>query len=534
MRSTFRSRHDRRVANATIAANAAQLDVIDVVTSADQKTSRGSAAAPPARNRISAALDCRLGSLLRLSAIAFTFLVTALFVAVYQLLGPTAPWLIYGGAAFAGLLCVPGARPYRNAAVVALVGLWACFAATAAEATLWNPTWKIVINDTRGFTAAALITVGITLMSRGRLQSAVALRALWLAVFALSAPMGIWEMLSGEHPLRPATSPWTGPPHSPSSYFVNPNNYAVILVVTIGIALLWLTERTSRWWRICLLLATLVASILLWQTQSRAGVAGALVAALGAGLLAAGRAGLLARGAHWRRRHPFALRIVGAGAALALLCAFAIPSLAARNPVLSLLLPGDADTVRSDSARLALIRHGIDFWRTSPWTGIGAARYEWALAAVDHPDVPRVLPAHNGFVELLAERGLAMAAPLAVLLVVLAWRAIRPAQGVTRRDPQHSEPGAAFVTGRPRHLDERGGRCLLALYLAGFALAGVVVSSPLMWFPWWLLLASATSTSWWLDSRRSPHLKSNPKLGQDSFKIPSSSTAAELPMGRPS
>lgn len=520
-----RTAHPTSVAEATTAADTAQRDAIHAAAGSPASDEHSGPSSAGVTDRVASALDSRVGSWLRLSVLAFTVLITALFVAVYELLGPNTPWAIYVGAALAGLLCVPGARPYRNPPVLALLGLWVSFAASAQHSAQWHPTWKIVINDTRGFAAAALISTGVVLLSRGRRNAVNVLRGAWLAVFALSLPMGMREVITGEHPLRPASSPWTGPPHSPSSYFINPNNYAVILVVVIGVALLWLTERTSRWVRALLVLSVATAAFLLWHTHSRAGIAGAVLTAIMASVLAAGRTGHLARWGRWHRRHPFIVGAASLGAFVAALVPFIVPSVAARNPLFSVLLPGDADTIRSDSARVALIRHGIDFWLSRPWTGIGAARYEWALAAVEHPAVPRVLPAHNGFIELLAERGLVMGAPLALLLMLLAWRVVRPrcraarptpAQAQpTQLQPRRSQAGFAGTYGKPLHLDGWGGRCLLAVYLLGFVLGGVVISSPLMWFPWWLLLASATATSWWLDNLRQRSLKNGSSQCQE-------------------
>lgn len=462
------------------------------------------AAASTFRPRISA-YDRPVGIFLRMLAVSGIVLVTALFVAVYDLLGSTAPWVIYGAAALAGVLCLPGARAYRSPLVWALFLVWVMFAVFARQSMQWQPTFKVVINDVRGFAAAALITMGVVLMCRGGRHGVATLRTLWLVVFALSAPMGLWEALTGTHPLRPDSSPWTGSPRAPSSYFVNPNNYGIVLVVTIGIALLWLTERTRRWVRALLVLTVVIASGLLWMTESRSCLAGALLAAAWAALLAAQRHGHLARLARWHRRHP---RIVGVGSLMLVagaIASFIVPFLARYNPVVSMLFPGDPDTVRSDSARLALIRHGIDFWQSSPWTGIGAARYEWMLAGIDHPGVPRVIPAHNGFVELLAEHGLALAAPLALLLGMLVWRVVRPlprrVDRIEESDPA-ARGGATVMRGAPNRLDERGGRYLLAVFLLGFGLGGTVVSSPLTWFPWWLFLACATATGWWLDTLR--------------------------------
>lgn len=75
-------------------------------------------------------------------------------------------------------------------------------------------------------------------------------------------------------------------------------------------------------------------------------------------------------------------------------------------------------------------------------------------------------------------------------LVLLMWRIIAaPARG----------PAAC---GRPRTIDRVGARYALLVFLLAFVQAGVVVSSSVPWSVWWMLLASATATAWWIGAGR--------------------------------
>ncbi|GMA38624.1 hypothetical protein GCM10025883_06690 [Mobilicoccus caccae] len=104
-----------------------------------------------------------------------------------------------------------------------------------------------------------------------------------------------------------------------------------------------------------------------------------------------------------------------------------------------------------------------------------------------------MLPLHHTFVEILTEYGLLVFVPFVVVLVMIAWRAVR----IPRR---------ASTLGRPTSLDDAGARYLTFVFFVGFVMAGVVTSSALRWTPWWLMLASLVVLAWHLRlrTRRAP------------------------------
>ena len=191
---------------------------------------------------------------------------------------------------------------------------------------------------------------------------------------------------------------------------------------------------------------------------------------------------------------------IGGGVALVALAVafFTVPPLAALNPALRVLAPGDDVTARSDSLRLTLVRVALHEWEASPWTGIGTGHIALILRR-RNAEFSHIASLHNGFVEFLAEYGILVCAAFVALLLLLTWRLLAP-----RRDERSN--------GAPAGLDRDGARAALAVYLVAFTQAGVVVASSVPWAIWWLLLASAAATGWWVGP---PRRRSRPTPGRE-------------------
>ena len=244
----------------------------------------------------------------------------------------------------------------------------------------------------------------------------------------------------------------------------------------------------------------------MFATTSRAALVALVVALAASAVLAAERGGVRHRAADAllaaARRRP---RTWAAVTAL-----FAVAGAAL---VLDRLLPGDEGTLRSDDLRARFVAFALERWREHPWFGTGAGTFESLWTAAPGTSRPSV-PPHNGFVEILSENGLVAALPLALLLVVLTWQATRPliasiARFITRLSPEPPTSGAAAAPAPAARsmtgLDAAGSNHLLGMHLLTFVLAGVVISSPLAWFPWWMMLAGAVVTAATQRRLRSAH-----------------------------
>lgn len=430
----------------------------------------------------------------RLGGVAAFVVVIVLFYVgwapVVQLLAEARVWWAFFALSFAvALVCCVNARRQNCAPVVAFVGFWCVWLVSL-------PLWSDVSVDKRVFTgtarsvlACALLAAALALLGRGTLRGARAFRTGWLIVVASTAAMGVAEVLTQQH--YSPYGPWLPPPWSPAGPFTNPNNFAVVLLLGVGLALCRMTERMPTWRRVALGGLVLVCVGLIVTTLSRAALAAVPLMALVAVHLEWRRPG--GTGSLWSvlRRNTSrgmvtaAVAIGGVGALLLLL-----PG----SPLRRFLFPADDATEAADNLRLMLVRAGLDVWSTSPITGIGGGLSP-AVVAKAHPEIGRVIPLHNGFIQILVEYGLVVGLPLVVVLTVVAVRA------ATWRRPSRTVSGR--IHGRPRSLDSSGAAHLVAVYLVCFMLAGVLTSSPVLWMPWWAMLAGAVTCTWALPRERS-------------------------------
>lgn len=428
---------------------------------------------------------------LRPAAIVALGLYVAWTVVATPPLGPVVPWVWLGLLALLGVLGIPGSRLLRSPAPLLLLLFWAVWAATLPITTAWAPQARQVTRELWSLYSAVAISITLVLLSRGGRKGLPVMRSfdiMWVAVFVTTLSIAVWEVVTTDHLLVTASRTWLPPPRSPAATFINPNNYACVLVVVMAIALLWATERRlSRLGRVLLVLVAAGCVGAAALTDSRAAYLAFAVQAGLALMLWVVRGGVVARFRKWAARH----RLVAGGlvlAGLAVVAApFVVPALAARNPLLFVLQPAYDDEAQSDALRLRLTKVGVRYWLDNPWFGTGAGSYEVRLSQ-DHPaGITMVTNMHNAFVELLAQYGSVVTLPFALLLAVLLWLVVRPMPRLPGGTP-------APATGH----DATGLRYRLAALLVGIAVAGVTVSSALSWGVWWVMIAHATAIGWTL------------------------------------
>lgn len=423
------------------------------------------------------------------------------------------PWPMYLGMAVAGAVALAVLRPPRPVALWLSALFWVCWISTIPLGALWSPDTKATANAQASVYASALAMLALVGLGLAR---PAAVRWLWLSVVLTTLPLAVREAVFGDY-----LYPWHGVIGAPVAVFVNPNNYATILVLMVGIALGWMTEPVSRAARWALGALSVVCIWLVFATTSRAALAALVIAVAASALLAAERGGV-------RHRATDALRAAAHRRPRTWAAFTALFAVAAAALLLGQLLPGDEATLRSDSLRARFVTFALERWREHPWFGTGAGTFESLWTATPGTSRPSV-PPHNGFVEILSENGLVAALPLAALLAVLTWQAARPliaaiVRFIARLSPEPpagpgatddaaapvrpgpatapTAPTATPVTATPTPasprstgLDAVGSRHLLGMHLLTFVLAGVVISSPLAWFPWWMMLAGAVITA---------------------------------------
>ncbi len=378
------------------------------------------------------------------------------------------------GAAALARAPVAGALPFTLLATfwVVLAALWPWWSAWDRQIV-----WQACVP---GLVAHAVVSLALVALTAGRAGGLEAVRRLWLVVLLTTTPVGVWEAVTRRNIVP---DPWFGPTGAPATVFHNPNNFAAVLLLGIGMCLLWLPELRSRRAQAALAGLILVDGYLLLRTNSRmANVMALGVAALGVTQWAH-RLGHISRLRAWCVRHPREAAIAATGLVGWLIASFTVPDLFRFNVVYRILFPGDLQTSASDEYRLTLLRHGLEFWWGAPITGVGAGRFETLLRS-EHPEV-RVLPVHNAFLELLLEFGIVPAALLAGLLGVLVWRAVAFGRA-GRDDPADTAPY----------------RSSLVVVLIAVIYGAVIIDSALGWTPWWLMIATAVSIAWRLGASR--------------------------------
>lgn len=390
---------------------------------------------------------------------------------------------------------------WRSRPVLAWLASWAGLAASAALTWRGLPVGErpalgqiravVSARDEVALLAAgALAGTALIVLSRGERRGVRGFRWLWLGVLATTAPVALREILTDQHIVVTRWIEWYFTPHTPAATFANPNNYGCVLVAVVGTLLAWSLDQIPRWASTALVALAAFALWLTWTTLSRGAFAAIAVQLVMVGIGLAARLDVPRR----LRRSALARALtaaLGTVVAAALVAAFLVPALAARNPLLRAPKAGET---ASDAQRLDLIRAGLRYWRSSPWVGTGPGTYEYHLTMEKPPGVADpTINAHNAFVEILSQYGVLGAVPLVALLGLLLWYAVRPgAEGV---------PEARTISLRVE----------LACLLVAYAVTAVVVSSALALLLWYVMLAHAVAVAWTLDRARSADQPAAPR-----------------------
>ncbi len=466
--------------------------------------------------------------LLRQVAIVVLCLYVAWTVVITPRIGEPASWAFLIGMLLAAVTGLWGMRPValrRAWAPLLLVGFWAIWAAMLPLTTRWSPGNREVGREVTGMTIVALISVALVLFSRGDPRLVRAFRWGWLALFLTTLIVAAWEITTMEHLLVTRQRTWDAPGRSPAATFINPNNYACVLVVMVGVSLQWASEKISRLAKVGLIACAVTSVGLIWQTASRSALLFALVQIVLAATLWASRRGWLTRARRWGTTHTLPAALAGLAAVVVVGATFLVPALARINPVLRMIRPADATSAASDDLRLALTKAGLRYSLQNPWRGTGAASFEDRLARDKPAGVFFLTNMHNGLLELLSQYGVFVAGPFLALLLLLAWRVIRPRVGGTPGSRRGSDPargrglakgssvverrqtttgatesGANTAAGAAVSTDVTGMRYLLAAMLVSVLMSSVAVSSTLTWPAWWLMVAHACALGWALSN----------------------------------
>ena len=187
----------------------------------------------------------------------------------------------------------------------------------------------------------------------------------------------------------------------------DPNYFSLSAIIVLPLAYFMLRRKGPRWER------------LFCQISLALGLVAFVLAASRGGLVA-----LVVMGAfviwHSKRR---ARNFAAAAAVLAL-----VGVLAPSSPVTRLLEPARADE-GSTNTRLALMRAGVRIFMDNPWMGIGVGNFKQGVSQYGGPEQALKNVAHNTYVEVAAELGLAGSV---AFLATFYW-SIRGAADVRRR-----------------------------------------------------------------------------------------------------
>ncbi|MEP7161401.1 MAG: O-antigen ligase family protein [Dermatophilaceae bacterium] len=417
-------------------------------------------------------------------------------VVLVQVLPPRTDHVVVGGAVLLGGVAALAARARGGLVVVGLVCFWAVIGVLLARWVAGGHADEVLLTEARSMAAFAACSVALVLLSRGHRSGVAALRWMWLLVVVTNLPVGAWEALTRQ---RLVPDPIFGPVGDPSAVFHNPNNFAAVLLLGIGLCLLWLAERPPAAMAVLLIAVAAVSAWLLTLTHSRMALAFCFPLAVLVAVGAAHRWAWHRRLITWAGQHPATARLSVAAAVMVTMAVFTVPRLFGLNLLYRVLFPDDAAISASDRYRLDLLRIGGQLWASRPWTGVGGGRFETLLTEA-RPDIVPVLPVHNVVVEVLCEYGLVALVPLLALFVVLSARAVpRPhdeRRGAGAQDQVNQAGATAWWS-----LDELGGRYLLAVVLLALVYGGGIIDSALGWMPWWMMLATAVSLAWWLGPR---------------------------------
>lgn len=285
-------------------------------------------------------------------------------------------------------------------AIWLIVGVCSGLAAGGAR---WSDMVNLVIGFALAWSLGRLTTFGsITALTRG-----------WQLSILVSLPIAIWERLTARHLPGYIRGVWRHHANTyfdPATFFVNPNYYALFLVVACP--LLTLQAVRDRGWRRILDLVVLAVDLgLLAISDSRACQAGLVLMVIGALLVT--RAG------------RFAVIL----ACLAVVCMLAGPC---QGRITALWSQWHAVSVGHEDlgtasvpVRMALFAFGLTIVTEHPWLGAGPGGFTPLAAAQRQFWLHHKVDPHNGLLQVATEYGIPMAALLVMLWLWAGWRGWR-------------------------------------------------------------------------------------------------------------
>lgn len=359
-------------------------------------------------------------------------------------------------------------------AFTALVVVWTVW---APAGLLWSEEPLAARNEVIAVSFALAGGFCTLFLSAGRTAALDLLRAGWIGAFLITGGYAVWELATGQHLASNPNLDLYGIRYVSSTFF-NPNDYAGFLLACLPfIAGHAIGARSSRRRRMALLLLPLWA-YLASATQSRTAILGALLALPVLIYWHSTAAETVRRGA--RRR----LLVYGASTGVLALAAW---SSSASRVWKRLRSPLDYDVsiARSDATRLHLTRLGWKFFTESGLVGRGPGTFERAVAADASSNYyQQITNAHNGIIEIAAQYGIVIVAPLLIAL----WAVIRSAA------PQRCDANRG-----PAVLNQRMSVLLGTMaFIASSLAASSVIACP--W--WWVLLGNLVAQSWLLHRMR--------------------------------
>lgn len=400
----------------------------------------------------------------------------------------------YAAVVVGAATAVPVGRGWRDPGVVLLVLFWAVFAAWAPVAYGRAPDATTAREELLALALGAGLSLSLVAVSRGRPDGLAALRWGWVAALALTGTLGAIEFVTGRHLGVWVTRPWPFGDGVVASTFRNPNDFGAALVAMLGAVLATRARADSRALRAALTALAAGSFVLVMLTQSRGCVAGAALLLVLEGVRLARAAADGHRLRDLAREHYRVVTALLTAFLVVALASFAVPPLAARNPLAQILAAAQRpETAEADTLRVGLIAAALRYLRDSGYAGTGAGSYEVIMWNDPASGVAKQTNLHNAFVELLSQYGVLVSVPLLLLLVVCVGRLLRPAPDSVDRNEA-------------------------AAHLLAFALLGVTASSALTMPMWWLMLASGVAVAWSM-RRGDPRV---PRLG----------SSAHPPMGR--
>lgn len=285
----------------------------------------------------------------------------------------------------------------------------------------------------------ANLVIGFTLAwSLARLRGLDASRWIalgWECSVLVSAPIAFWERATTRHLPLFIGGLWRGRPlvyPFPGTFFVNPNYYALFLV--IGAALMcYRGARCTGRYRIGHLALTLLSLVLLGVTQSQACQIAALCMVAGALLV-------------WRPGRWIVL--ISAVVGVLLMVGPGRSSAAhALQMWLEIYHNGHDFGPTSTPVRMALMAFGLHMAASHPLLGVGPGGFARLAATADWHQFPlhgKINP-HNGLIQVASEYGLIVAAGL---LAAWCWVGLSSWR-VRRSNPRLAAFGLALVFGAP-------------------------------------------------------------------------------------